>query len=359
MNEKSINPTVALLKRLSLAVGVTGYTKENNIQQIFTTELMACTTQLESKSDKMGSVVALKLGSQSPLDGKPRRKIMITAHLDEIGAMVSQIDRGFLRFQQIGALDERVLLGQEVMVHAQRDLPGVIGATPPHLIQKSTNRVDKKDLLIDVGLSAADVEKIVRLGDLISFVRTPEELQNNLLSAKAMDNRASLAAMIICLQELNKLQHQWDVYAVATADEEWGYYVGATTQSYAIHPDVAIVVDVTFADVSENDIKLGNGPVISLGPSNHSAIRKRLLEICEKLELKYQNEVIPVGGGTEVYAIEVSREGVPAILVSIPSRYMHTPIETVHPKDIERTGRLIAYFIASLDETFIETLTAE
>ena len=162
--------------------------------------------------------------------------------------------------------------------------------------------------------------------------------------------------MIVCLQELQKLRHQWDVYAVATANEEAGQYVGATTQAYAIRPDVAIAIDVTFADVEEIEVKLDAGPVIGLGPSNHPVVRQRLIKICEDLELKYQSEVMPSGAGTDAYAIEISREGVPTILISIPSRYMHSPVEVIQPKDVERTGRLLAHFIAGLDEPFVDSL---
>jgi endoglucanase len=181
-------------------------------------------------------------------------------------------------------------------------------------------------------------------------------LLNDLISGKAMDNRASVAAMIVCLEALNKLRHRWDVYAVATADEEWGRFVGATTQAYAIHPDVAIALDVSFADVDELEVKLDEGPVIAVGPSSHPVVRQRVLDICRDLELKYQSESMPSGAGTDAYAIEISREGVPTILISIPSRYMHSPVEVVHPKDVDRTGRLLAHFIAGLDEAFIEAL---
>jgi endoglucanase len=249
-------------------------------------------------------------------------------------------------------------MGQEVTVHAQRDLPGIIGSIPPHLLlaSRSNNAVDQQQMHIDVGLPPRQVKRLVQVGDLISFHRPTTELLNDLLSGKAMDNRASIAAMIVCLQELKKMHHQWDVYAVATADEEWGGFVGATTQSYAIRPDVAIVIDVTFGDVDDIEVKLNAGPVIALGPSNHPVIRERLLKICRDLELKYQSEMMPSGAGTDAYAIEISREGIPTILISVPSRYMHSPVEVVHPKDVERTGRLMAYFIAGLSDVFVEDL---
>jgi endoglucanase len=283
---------------------------------------------------------------------------MLAAHLDEIGAIVTTVEKGFLRFIQIGGLDSRVLMGQEVIVHGERDLPGLIGSIPPHFLPpgEPNNEVDQAKMHIDVGLPPRQVEKLVRIGDLISFVSPLLELKNGLLSAKAMDNRASVATMIVCLQELKQRQHAWDVYAVATANEEHGRYVGATTQAYAIRPDVAVVLDLTFADEDEFDAKLGQGPVISQGPSNHPAIRQRLMSICDDLEWKYQSEVLTGGAGTDAFAIEVSREGVPTLLLSLPSRYMHSPVEVIDPKDVERTGRLLAHFIAGLDEAFVESL---
>jgi endoglucanase len=370
-NNDSSKPTIELLKRLSLAVGVSGYGRENGIHAAVAAELTPYADKVER--DRIGSVIGIKYGEQhqsSPQSDDQivnrksqivNRKVMLAAHLDEIGAIVTKIDQGFLRFTKIGGLDGRVLMGQEVVVHGQRDLPGIIGSIPPHLLppNQANDKVNMAEMHIDVGLPPRQVERLVQVGDLISFARTPTELLNGLLSAKAMDNRSSVAAMVICLQELKKLRHQWDVYAVATADEEWGSYVGATTQAYAIHPDVAIAIDVTFADVDEIEVKLNGGPVIALGPSNHAALRKRLIKICQELELKYQSEMMPSGAGTDAYAIEISREGVPTILISIPSRYMHSPVETVHPKDVERTGRLIAQFIASLDESFVAELTPE
>jgi putative aminopeptidase FrvX len=347
--------TLELIKRLSLAVGVTGYTGPQAIHHAITAEMSPYVDRVDR--DRMGSVVGFKPGQQTS-EGAARRKIMLAAHLDEIGAVVTQIDRGFLRFTQVGGLDDRVLMGQEVIVHAQRDLPGIIGSIPPHLLPpgQSNDTVDQAHMHVDVGLPARQVEQLVRVGNLVSFARSPAELLNGLLSAKAMDNRSSIAAMIVCLQELQKLRHQWDVYAVATANEEAGQYVGATTQAYTIRPDVAIAIDVTFADVEEIEVKLDAGPVIGLGPSNHPVVRQRLIKICEDLELKYQSEVMPSGAGTDAYAIEISREGVPTILISIPSRYMHSPVEVIQPKDVERTGRLLAHFIAGLDEPFVDSL---
>jgi endoglucanase len=116
------------------------------------------------------------------------------------------------------------------------------------------------------------------------------------------------------------------------------------------------VLDLTFADLPDVNVKLNEGPVITRGPSNHPVIRERLIELCRELELKYQTDVVTSGQGTDAYAVEISREGIPTLLISIPSRYMHSPVETIHPRDVERAGRLMAHFITSLDEAFVEEL---
>lgn len=348
--------TIELIKRLSLAIGVSGYTGSQSIHHVLKQEMALLADRVEQ--DRVGNVVGVKMGQQNDVDGRPRRKIMLAAHLDEIGAMVTKVDRGFLRFTEVGTLDDRVLMGQEVLVHAERDLPGIIASVPPHLLppDRPANTVNHADMHIDVGLPPQQVEKLVQVGDVISFVREPVELQNGLVSGKAMDNRASLAAMLLCLQQLNRLQHQWDVYAVATADEEGSSYMGARTQAYAIHPDAALAIDVTFADVEENDVKLDGGPTLTIGPSNHPVLYEQLVKLCGNLEIKYQTEALSTGVGTDAFGVEVSRSGVPTMLISVPSRNMHSPVEIVHPKDIERISRLMAHFIAQLDENFTQTL---
>jgi endoglucanase len=347
--------TIELIKRLSVAIGVSGYTGNRAIHDVLIREMTPLVDRVER--DRVGNVVGFKKGVQGG-DDRFRRKIMLAAHLDEIGAMVTKIDRGFLHFTEVGGLDNRVLMGQEVLVHAQRDLPGIIASVPPHLLptNRPADAVDHTDMLIDVGLPPQQVKKLVQVGDVVSFVREPVELQNGLVSGKALDNRASLAAVLLCLQYLQPLQHQWDVYAVATADEEWSNHLGARTQAYAIRPDVALAIDVTFADVDENDIKLDGGPTLTIGPSNHPVLFDQLVRICRNLELKYQTEVVASGVGTDAFGIEVSRSGIPTLLISIPSRNMHSPVEIVHPKDIERAGRLMAHFIAGLNERFVEKL---
>jgi endoglucanase len=287
---------------------------------------------------------------------------MLATHMDEIGLIVSQLEKGFIRFQQVGGYDDRVLLGQEVVVHGRRSLPGIIGARPPHVLPRSEQDkpVPYDKLLIDVGHSAEDLPRLVRVGDLITMNRQFVELQGGLVSGKALDNRVSVAAAAVCLEQLSRLRHEWDVYAVATVQEEVGYQ-GAITSTYGLKPDLGIAVDVTWAKQpgtpDEYTFELGQGPTIPCGPNFHPKLHQALVETAEALEMGYHIEPASRPGGTDAYAIQITREGIPTALLGIPQRNMHTPVETVSVKDVERTGRLLAAFIARLDESFLDRLT--
>jgi len=311
----------------------------------------------EIRTDVLGNVIAIKRGTAP----QPRPAVMIATHMDEIGLMVSDLEESFIHFQQIGGYDDRVLPGQEVIVHGRRDLVGIIGARRPHA--PPSNERDKPvpcdELRIDVGLSAEELAERVRVGDLITMNRKLVELKGGLVAGKALDDRASVAAAAVCLEELSRMHHLWDVYAVATVQEEMGYQ-GSITSAYGLQPDVGIAVDVTFAKQpgtpDERTYDLGRGPTIGCGPNFHPKLQEALSETAQVLEISAPLEPSARPGGTDAYAIQISRAGIPAALLSIPLRSMHTPVETVAIKDVERTGRLLAAFIARLDETFLQSL---
>jgi putative aminopeptidase FrvX len=186
------------------------------------------------------------------------------------------------------------------------------------------------------------------------------ELEGGLVSGKALDNRASVVAAVVCLEELTRARHLWDVYAVATAQEEVGLK-GAITSTYGLQPDLGIAVDVTFArqpgTPDERTFELGKGPTIGYGPNFHPKLHEAVVETAKALEMSYHLQATTYAPGTDARAIQISREGVPCALISIPERNMHTPVETVSAKDVERAGRLIAAFITRLDEDFMDSLT--
>jgi endoglucanase len=345
---------VPLLRSLSEASGVSGY--EDEVRALVR-ETFGVRSD-EVSSDAMGNVIALKRGC-GEMD--PRRRIMLAGHMDEIGLMVTMLDKGFLRFTQVGGFDVRTLMGQEVVVHGRRDLPGVVGSRPPHVLSQADRQkpVPMDKLFIDVGLSQDALEKVVRVGDLITIRRPFIELQNGLVSGKAFDDRAAVAAIAVCLDLLTTLRHQWDVYAVATVQEEVGLR-GAITSTYGLAPDVGIALDVGFGKqpgVSEEySIDIGKGPALTIGPNIHPALHQALKSVADEHEIPVQIEVDPRGTGTDANAMQVTREGIPTALLSIPTRNMHTPIETLSVKDVSRAGRLLAHLISRLDEQFMDQL---
>ena len=345
-----------LLKKLSEARGVSGY--EAEVRGIVVEEFGRYADEVQT--DKLGNVIALKRGEGEG----PRRRIMLAGHMDEIGLMVTKLEKGFLHFTEVGGFDERTLLGQEVIVHGRKDLPGIIGSRPPHVLppeeREKTIPMDK--LFIDVGLREEELGRWVRVGDLATLRRQFTPLQGDLVAGKAFDDRTSVAAILICLEGLASVKHAWDVYAVATVQEEVGLR-GAITSAYGLAPDVAIAIDVTFGNqpgVSEAEtVKMGKGPAIAFGPNVHPKLHEALVEVAKELEIPYQVEPVPGGSGTDAWAIQVTREGIPTALLSIPVRYMHTSVETLSLKDVERTGRLMAGFIGMLDEGFIERIPSQ
>jgi endoglucanase len=282
---------------------------------------------------------------------------MFAAHTDEIGLMVTGYNGGFLRFARVGGVDVRTILGQEVVVHGRRPLPGIIASRPPHVVPAEERRraIPIDELYIDVGLPEARLRAEVRIGDLVSMRRDVLELAEGYLAGKAFDDRAGVVSLARCLELLAGMRHEWDVYAVATTQEEVGLF-GAMVAAFGVAPDLAIAVDVGFGKqpgvADDEAIAMDGGPAVALGPNIHPLLYERLVETARAHELKHQIEPAPGATGTDAWAIQVAREGIPSALLSIPLRYMHTTVETVCVKDIERTARLMALTIAGLDEAF-------
>jgi len=316
----------------------------------------------ETRISRVGSLHGLKKGA-----GKsPRPAIMIATHMDAIGMMVSKIEDGFLHIAPVGGIDIRVLPGAEVTVHASsgEELPAVIAMPPAGFLPESAGDgvLEIKYLLVDTGLARRDVERKVRVGDLVSFANEPLELAGEVLSGHSIDNRSSVAALTVCLEELQGKSHVWDVWAVATVQEETSY-LGAYSSAFQLRPQLAIAVDVTFAKGPGSNgwqaFPMGKGVGLCLGPNMHPFLHKKLKELAEKLEIPWFLDVTPAHSGTDAYPLQITAEGIPTALVEFPIRYMHTPVETVSVKDIERAGRLMAEFIVSLEENFVETIVWE
>jgi len=312
----------------------------------------------EFDSDKLGSLIGIKRANR---DAESPRKIMLAAHMDEIGLMVRDIEDGFIYLHSIGGIDSRVMMAQPVMVHGKKQLPGVVATIPPHMLSASERKKypSMNDLVVDVGLPADEVNELVRIGDLVTVDVPMVELKGRKVAGKAMDDRSCIAVITTCLHELQRMNHSWDVYATATVQEEVGLR-GATTSANYIQPDAAIALDVGFADqpgVNVRGGKMGDGPLLGIGANFHSKMVERLKEVAKYYDIKWQSDIMPSRSGTDAWAIQVSQGGVPTALLSVPLRNMHSPIETLDLKDIERTGRLLAHFISALDDDFIEYLS--
>ncbi len=306
----------------------------------------------------LGSLHALRRGSGK----EPRPSILLAAHMDAIGLMVTGIQDGLLRFTQVGGVDSRILPGLRVMVHGKENLPAIVVQPPDYLLEPSQRgkSVEMEYLFIDTGLEADELSKLVKIGDLVSFAQEPLELSGKIIVGHSLDNRISVAAITYCLQELQHLKHTWDVWAVATVQEEV-ILGGGFTSPFEIDPSIAVAIDVTFAKgPGTNDwrtVGLSKGPTLAWGPNIHPYVHSKFKEIADQLEIPYQNEYIPKHSGTDAYAMQVVAGGFPTMVVGIPLRYMHTPVEMVAMKDLERTGRLLAETIVRLEVDFMEKIT--
>ncbi|HEX7975376.1 MAG TPA: hypothetical protein VF498_13285, partial [Anaerolineales bacterium] len=347
---------VPFLKDLLSAPGLSGY--EIPVRQIIEQKWLPLADEL--KVSRMGSLEALKRGSGA----EPRPKVMLAAHMDAIGMIVNEVVDGFLSFNQIGGVDRRVLPGTPVTVHGRRDLPGEVVQPPDFLAppESAGKPIRMENLWVDVGLLPGEVSELVRPGDTISYATQPVELSGETLAGHTLDNRASVAAVTHCLEILQSRIFKCDVYAVATVQEET-VFGGGYTSTYGIQPDVGIAIDVTHAKgpgTSEAHIAtLGKGLALGLGPNIHPFLYRAFKKIADEQEIPYMIDPSASHSGTDAYPMQVAAAGRPSMVISIPLRYMHTPVELVSLKDIRRTGRLLADFITRLDREFVESITWE
>jgi putative aminopeptidase FrvX len=296
-------------------------------------------------------------------EGSPR--VMLAGHIDEIGLQVTHVDeKGFLYLDGIGGWDPQVLVGQRVTVLGREgDVPGVVGKKAIHLIEpdERTKASKTKDLWVDVGATGRDGvgELGIRVGDPMVIAQGMVRLARDLIASRAIDDR--IGAFVV-LEAVRMLAEDDDppaasATAVATVQEEIGYQGGgARTSAYALEPDVALVVDVTFStdvpDIEKKELgehRLGGGPVLSRGSAAHAQVFERLASVAEAEDIPYTIQASPKATRTDADAIHLTRHGVPTGLVSVPNRYMHSPNEVVSVADLFNTARLIAAFIRSLD----------
>ncbi len=349
------------LKSMLSVAGLSGY--ETPIRNVITPVWQELSDRTWVSSH--GSLHAVRYGEGT----EPRPKVMIAAHMDAIGLMVTGIEDGFLRITQVGGVDPRILPGQMVMVHGSNsgelvELPGMVVMPPAHLLPKDGNSgpLPQKYLLVDTGLRASEVDRLVRVGDVIAFATEPTELSGDTISGHTLDNRASVAATTVALDLLSRRKHLWDVIAVATSQEEVGG-IGAMGSSFDVKPDFAIVIDVTFANGPGGGgvgvFDMGKTVPITWGSCDHPALYNAMKATADEYEIPMTRDFAPSGSGTDAFDVQVAQAGIPVVELGIPLRYMHTPVEVVSIKDIKRAGRLMAEFISDLPLDFMNSVRWE
>jgi endoglucanase len=291
--------------------------------------------------------------------GGPR--LMLAGHADEIAMAVNFItDKGFIHVRKQGGIDPGIMRGQRVNIHTKDgDVRGVIGNVAPHLTKMEGERKVPKmeDLFIDIGVDSREAAaKIVRIGDPITLVDQFEVLRGDVVIARAFDNRIGTFSVIETLRLLKESGKKlnFEVCAVSNIMEEVGL-LGARQIAYSLQPDVALVVDVTHAtdyptvnQAAHGDIKLGHGPTVTHGGCNHPEVIARIEAVAKQQKITLQHEAMSNSSGTDTDVIFWTRGGIPSGLISLPNRYMHSPVEVVNLKDLEQIPQLMAAFALSL-----------
>lgn len=296
----------------------------------------------EVEVDAMGNVLGVRHANREDAP-----TLMLEAHLDEIGFLVTHIDdNGFVYTAPAGGIDKRVITAQPVIVFGDQPYYGVFCSTPPHL-SKDGELLDVSKCGIDIGLSGEEAKKAIPLGSRVSYAPHFTELNEHIVSAKALDDRAGIAAILHCLRQVEGKQNV-NIAVAFCVQEELGCR-GVTPAANRLKPTAAIVIDVSFALTPDADPrkcgKLGKGVMIGISPILNTPMTDRLFELAKAQEIPYQYEVMGGSTGTDADRVTVSLMGVPTALLSIPQRYMHTPVETVDVRDIATVGDLMAAYI--------------
>ena len=347
MSKQKFN--TALLKEICETAGVPGF--ENRIRDLVMREVKPLVDEL--KVDRMGNVIAIKRSGK-----EEAKKVMVAAHMDEIGFIVSHIDdNGFLHFHPLGGFDPKTLTAQRVIVHGKKDLIGVMGSKPIHIMDAEERKKSPtlKDYFIDLGMPKKEVEKYITLGDPVSRERELVEM-GNCVNCKSLDNRVSVFILIEALKQLKNPSE--DVYAVFTVQEEVGIR-GAMVATHGIDPDFGIGLDTTIAfdtpgsKPQEQVTQLGKGVAIKI--MDASAIcDPRMVRFMKKLvtenKLTWQSELLPAGGTDTAGLQRMSKNGCIAGAISIPTRHIHQVIEMCDKSDIEGAIELLRLCLVHIGE---------
>jgi putative aminopeptidase FrvX len=358
-----LDETLTMLKELTDAKGIAG--NEREVREVMKKYIAPYADELTT--DGLGSLIAKKVGKE----GGP--KIMVAGHLDEVGFMITQIDdKGFLRFQPVGGWWGQVMLAQRVTIVTRKgDVTGIIGSKPPHVLSAEARKkpIEIKDMFIDIGASSREEaqEWGVRPGDMVvPYFEFTVMNNEKMLLAKAWDNRIGCAIAIEVLKQLKGAEHPNVVYGVGNVQEEVGLR-GAKTATYKIEPDIGFAVDVGIAGdtpgVTEKEAmsKMGKGPQIVVYDASlvaHKGLRDFVTDTADELGIPYQFESIP-GGGTDAGSIHLTHNGVPALAITIATRYIHSHAAMLHRDDFENAVKLIVEVIKRLDRETVDKITYE
>lgn len=299
--------------------------------------------------DRLGNLVGVRrCGKQGA------KKLLLDAHLDEVGLTVTGVESGFLRFQGIG-VDNRMLPNREVTVLSNPPMMGVVACLPPHVLTLAEREQAPKpeELFIDVGLSQEEAERRVPMGTPVVYRSSLLRLGERQLCGKAMDDRACFVALLRAAELLKDMELDVDLYVLGSTREEVGG-MGAKVVTQALEPDFCVAVDVTHGKTpdgpKDGTFALGGGPAVGIGPNMTRWMTRLLLDVAQRENIPVQKEVMEGNSGTNGWEMQICNEGVPTAVLSIPVKYMHTPVETLEQSDIEDTARLLAAFAAGLEK---------
>ncbi len=334
-----------MIKQLCLQNGPSGF--EDGVRDAVS-RLLADNVD-EMRTDVMGSVLGLKKCGR---EGAPT--ILLDAHIDEIGLIVTGHEKGFLRFDTLGGVDSRMLPAREVIVMTDPPIYGIIDTMPPHVLSDADmdKAIAADKLFIDAGLSQESAEKLVPLGTPAVFSGDVFLLGEGQLCGKALDDRACAAIVLKIMENLKGRELSVNVCAMLSTQEEVGCR-GATVGTFSVAPDWAIAIDVTHGNTPDakksETLEIGGGPAVAVGPNINRALASSIFSVAERLDMKCQTEVLRGNSGTNAWPIQISRQGVATAVVSLPLKYMHTPIETICLSDAGQIAELITELIISMD----------
>ena len=336
---------LAFLKEVTAIPGVTG--NERRVAEYIAEVFRPLCDEV--RIDAMNNVLCHRMGTG------PR--VIVCAHLDEIGMMVSRIEEdGSLRLKNVGGVDPRVLPGMRVRVYGKETLTGVVGAKAPHLLsaEEKDQNYTFDTLYVDMGMQPDRVRELVRPGDTVCFEHRARELENGYLSVKTCDDRACVAIMLGACQLLQDMSCEADVWFVATTQEEIGSY-GATAAAFAVEPDYAVAFDVCHATTPGAPWNRTSPPdalVVSKGPFLHPLLVEKLEETAREQNIPLNEHVGPRYTYTDADSTATVRNGIPSVLLSLPLRYMHTNVETCDTKVLRDGARLLAHYLRAFDASW-------